>query len=107
MSPRCNEVAVILTGTISSHLRHVDASPALMRALGVVWALLSLAFTLAGVITWQHRQAWARVLALVAVVSLTFGVIALWSSIIGVFINLALIGVVAIGEAFSCKQAQT
>jgi hypothetical protein len=139
--------------TISSHLRHVDASPALMRALGafvalhgaahfagtedsfskaadggsvnyladiwtisdptllrvfgVVWALLGLALILAGVITWQRRPEWARVLALVAVLSLSVVGIALWSSIIGVVVNVAIIGVATVGGAFSRKQPQT
>lgn len=139
--------------TVSSHLRHVDASPALMRALGalfalhgaahfagtedsfamaadggsveylaglwtisdptllrvfgIVWALLGVAFIFVGAVTWRRRPEWARVLALVAVLSLAVAVIALWSSIIGVFVNVALIGIAAVSGAFSRNHVQT
>jgi hypothetical protein len=139
--------------TISSHLHHLDASPAVMRALGalvalhgaahyagteasfataadggsvdylagvwtisdptllrvfgVVWALLGLAFIFAAVITWQRRPEWARVVALVAMLSLAVAVIALWSSIIGVVVNVALIAVAAVGGAFTRKRVHT
>lgn len=83
------------------------SDPTLLRVFGVVWALLGLAFIVAGVFTWQRRPEWARVLALVAVVSLAVVGIALWSSIIGVFVNVALIGVAALGGASPREQVQT
>ena len=139
--------------TVSSHLRHVDASlvlmrglgallvlhgaahfagtedsfgkaadggsvdylaglwtisdPTLLRVFGIVWALLGLGFIFAGAITWRRRPEWARVLAFVAVLSLALVVIALWSSIIGVFVNVALIGIAAVSGAHSGKHSET
>jgi hypothetical protein len=83
------------------------SDPTLLRLFGVVWALLGLAFILAALITWQRRPEWARVLALVAMLSLAVVVIALWSSIIGVFVNVAILAVAALGGAFTGERVHT
>jgi hypothetical protein len=80
------------------------SDPTLLRVFGVVWALLGLAFIFAALITWQRRPEWARVVALVAMLSLAVVVVALWSSIIGVFVNVAIIAVAAVGGAYARKE---
>ena len=67
------------------------SDPALLRAVGVVWALVGAAFVFAAAVTWMRRPQWPRVLAAVSVVSLVVVVIALWSSMVGVVIDVALL----------------
>ena len=64
--------------------------PAVLRAMGVVWALVGAAFLLAAAIAWMRRPEWPRVLAGVSAVSLLVVLLALWASAVGVVINVAL-----------------
>ena len=77
------------------------SDPTLLRAFGVVWALLGMGFLFAATVTWLHGPEWPRVLAIVAVLSLAVVIVALWSSIIGVVVNVALLVVAARAGAFS------
>jgi tryptophan-rich sensory protein len=61
--------------------------------LGVVWTLLAVAFAGAAVVTWTGRRAWPRALGSVALASLALLLVALWSSAIGVVVDLGLLGV--------------
>ena len=65
----------------------------LLRAVGVVWALMGAAFVFAAAITWMRRLHWPRVLAAVSALSLVVVVIALWSSVVGVVIDVVLLAV--------------
>jgi hypothetical protein len=67
------------------------SDPTVLQLLGVAWALLAAAFVIAAVVTWTGATAWPRVLAPVALASLTLVVLALWASVIGVVIDLALL----------------
>ena len=69
------------------------SDPTLLRAVGVVWALVATTFLFAAAITWMCRPEWSRVLAAVSTLSLVLVVIALWSSVVGVVIDLALLAV--------------
>ncbi len=67
------------------------SDPTVLRMFGVVWALLAAAFLVAAAVTWTGRSGWPRVLALVASASLALVLVALWSSVIGVAVDLALL----------------
>ncbi len=67
------------------------SDPAALRAFGVAWALLAIGFVGAAVVTWAGRPAWPRAVWSIALASLALVLVALWSSVIGVVIDLALI----------------
>jgi hypothetical protein len=67
------------------------SDPATLRAFGVAWALLAVAFVGAAVVTWAGRRAWPRAVWSVALASLALVLVALWSSVVGVVIDLALL----------------
>lgn len=69
------------------------SDPTLLRAVGVVWALVGAGFVLAAAITWMRRPKWPGVLAATSTLSLVAVVIALWSSVVGVVIDIALLAV--------------
>jgi hypothetical protein len=69
------------------------SDPTTLRAFGVAWAALALAFAGVALLTWTGRPAWPTVLWSVALASLALVVVALWSSVIGVVINLVLLAV--------------
>jgi hypothetical protein len=69
------------------------SDPTALRAFGVVWALLAIAFLGAAAVTWLGRPGWPTVLWWVALASLVLVIVALWSSAIGVAIDLALLAV--------------
>jgi hypothetical protein len=69
------------------------SDPTLLRAVGVVWALVGTAFVFVAAITWMGRPGWPRSLAAVSALSLIVVVIALWSSVVGVVIDVALLAV--------------
>ena len=67
------------------------SDPTVLRAIGIVWALVGAGFVFAAAITWMRRPEWPRVLAVVSAISLVVVVIALWSSVVGVVIDVALL----------------
>ena len=69
------------------------SDPTLLRAAGLVWALVGAAFVFTAAIIWMRRTDWPRVLAAVSALSLVVVVIALWASVVGVVIDLALLAV--------------
>jgi hypothetical protein len=69
------------------------SDPTLLRVVGVVWALVGAAFVFAAAVMWMRRPEWPRVLAEVSALSLIVVVIALWSSVVGVVIDVALLAV--------------
>ena len=72
------------------------SDPTLLRAFGVVWALLGVALVLTALAVWTRRQAWPDLLALAAGASLTLVTVALWASVIGLLVDVALLAI-AIG----------
>jgi hypothetical protein len=84
----------------------VLSDPTLLRAVGVVWALVGAVFVFAAAITWMRRPEWPRVLAAVSALSLVVVVIALWASVVGVVIDVALLAVAAGAGGFSRAGAQ-
>ena len=75
--------------------------PTLLRAMGVVWALVGAGFLIAAAITWMRRPEWPRVLAGVAAVSLLVVLVALWASVVGVVIDVALLALAVRAGALS------
>lgn len=82
------------------------SDPTLLRAVGVVWAVVGAAFVFAAAITWMRRPAWPRVLAQVSAFSLVVVVIALWSSVVGVVIDVAVLAVAVRAGSLSGAGAQ-
>ena len=72
------------------------SDPTLLRAFGVLWAVLGAAFVLTAVAVWTRRQSWPDLLALVAAASLALVVVALWASVVGLIVDVVLVAV-AIG----------
>ena len=77
------------------------SDPTVLRAMGVVWALVGAAFLLTAAITWMRRPEWPRVLAAVAAASLLVTLVALWASMVGVVIDVALLALAARAGALS------
>ena len=75
--------------------------PTLLRAMGVAWALVGAAFLLAAAIAWMRRPEWPRVLAGVSAVSLLVVLVALWASVVGVVIDVALLALAVRAGALS------
>ena len=75
--------------------------PPVLRAMGIVWALVGAAFLLAAAIAWMRRPEWPRVLAGVAAVSLLVVLVALWASVVGVVIDVALLALAVRAGALS------
>jgi hypothetical protein len=65
--------------------------PTLLRLLGIAWAVVGAAFVVAAGVAWRRRASWPRVLAGVSVVSLVVVGLALWSSTVGVVVDVAFI----------------
>ena len=82
------------------------SDPTLLRAVGVVGALIGAAFVFAAAITWLRRPQWPHVLAAVSAVSLVVVVVALWSSIVGVVIDVVLLAVAVGAGGFARAGAQ-
>ena len=82
------------------------SDPTLLRAVCIVWALVGAGFLFAATITWMHRPEWPRVLAAVSALSLVVVVIALWSSVVGVVIDVALLAVAVRAGGISRAGAQ-
>jgi hypothetical protein len=82
------------------------SDPTLLRAVGVVWALVGAGFVFTAAITGMRRPGWPRVLAAVSALSLVVVVIALWSSVIGVVIDVVVLTVAGRAGGFSRAGVQ-
>jgi hypothetical protein len=82
------------------------SDPTLLRAVGVVWALMGAAFVFAAAIIWLRRPQWPRVLAAVSALSLVVVILALWTSVVGVVIDVILLAVAVGAGGFSRAGAQ-
>jgi hypothetical protein len=83
------------------------ADPTLLRVLGVLWVLLGAAFVVAAVAVSMRRPNWPRLLGAVALVSLAVVVVAVWSSTVGVAIDVALLVVAVRAGALRHPEAAT
>ena len=82
------------------------SDPTLLRAVGIVWALVGAAFAFAAMIIWMRRPQWPRVLAAVSALSLVVVVIALWAAVVGAAVDAALLAVAARAGGLSRAGAQ-
>lgn len=82
------------------------SDPTSLRLLGVLWMLVAVAFVAAAVVTWAGGTAWPRVLWWVASASLAIVVVALWSSVIGVVIDVVLLAVALRAGALTGKATE-
>ena len=67
------------------------SNPTTLRALGVLWGVMALAFLITAAFIWAGRPPWPRLLWWVSLASLLVVLIALWASIVAVFIDIALL----------------
>lgn len=67
------------------------SDPTVLRALGLAWAVLAVAFVATALVTWIGRPGWPTTLWWVSLASLVLVVVALWSSVIGVVIDVVLL----------------
>ncbi len=72
---------------------------ALLRVFGVLWALLAVGFVVTAAAVWTGRPGWPRLLVLAACASLGLVLVALWSSVVGVVIDVALLAVASRARA--------
>lgn len=79
------------------------SDPATLRLFAVVWVLLAIGFVVVGYLTWVRRPNWPRALVAVASLSAALLVVGLWSSAIGLVIDLVLI---AVGIRFGAHDEQ-
>ena len=77
------------------------SDPALLRSFGVVWALVGAAFVVAAAVAWLRHPVWPRGLAAVSGGSLVVLTVALWASVIGVVIDLALLALAWRADGFA------
>ncbi len=66
--------------------------PTALRALGVAWAALALALVIVSAGIAAGRRWWPRRLGHVAAASLVLVLVALWASVIGVVVDVLLVG---------------
>ncbi len=71
------------------------SDPALLRVFGALWALVAAAYLASAVLTWRADGRWPRALAGVSLTSLVLVAVALWASVIGLVIDVVLLGVAA------------
>lgn len=64
--------------------------PLPLRVFGVLWILLALAFIATGYVMWTQRSFWPQLLLAVSAFSASLLVVALWSSVIGLVIDVLL-----------------
>lgn len=72
------------------------SDPTTLRAFGVLWAAIAVAFLATGAVIWVGRARWPVLLWWVSVASLVLVLVALWASVIGLVVDIALL-VVAVG----------
>lgn len=75
-------------GYLAGAMRITD--PSALRAAGIAWAVAGALMMVAGIAVWLGLAAWPRVLLAAAVISLPLCVLAVWSSVLGIPISLAL-----------------
>lgn len=73
---------------LAGALRITD--PSALRAVGIAWAVAGALMIVAGIAVWLGLAAWPRVLLVAAAVSLPLCVLAIWASVLGIPISLAL-----------------
>jgi hypothetical protein len=82
------------------------SNPTTLRALGVLWAVMTLAFLVTAAFIWAGRPAWPRLLWWVSLASLLVVLIALWASVVGVVIDIALLAIAWHARGLSRQPTQ-
>jgi hypothetical protein len=77
------------------------SDPTTFRALGVLWAAMAAAFLATAACIWAGRSLWPRLLWWVSLASLLLVLVALWASVVGVFVDVALLAIAWHAGAFS------
>ncbi len=77
------------------------SDPTTLRAFGIVWAVMALAFVATGVVMWVGWSRWPLALWWVSLASLVLVLVAVWASIVGVVVDLGLLVVAWRAGAFS------
>jgi hypothetical protein len=75
------------------------ADPLTLRAFGAVWALVAAAYVAVALVTWAGRPGWVRALLAVTAASLVLVTVALWTSVVGLVIGVALLAGAAAARA--------
>ena len=70
------------------------SSPAVLRTVGIAWAVMAVAFVLAAALIWRGHSRWATVLGYTTGASLILTILGLIPAVVGVVVNLALFGFV-------------
>ena len=65
----------------------------MLRTLAVIWAAVAVLVIAAAVTIWRQTNRWPQVLFAVTLVSLVLTVLSLWSAIVGVAVNIALLAI--------------
>jgi hypothetical protein len=84
-------------GRAADLLIGTTSNPLTLRVLAVAWAATAVAYLAVAVPIWAGRAGWPQWLGWVTLVSLGLSIVALWASVIGVAIDVALlVGVLAL-----------
>lgn len=83
------------------------SDPVVLRLFAFAWAVLAVAYAAVALAIWFDEPHWPAALALVSLASLAFVAPAVWASIVGLFVDLALfvVGAVAWRRRAGHQQA--
>ena len=83
-------------GRAADMLIRTTSDPLILRTLGVAWAAVAVAYVIVAAMMWAGRPTWAQALGWTTLASLALVIVALWASVIGLVIDLALLVLVAV-----------
>ena len=70
------------------------SDPLVLRALGVAWAVVAVAYVAVAISIWVRSPRWPALLGWTTAVSLALAIVALWATVIGALIDVALLALV-------------
>jgi hypothetical protein len=79
---------------------HWDLGPRGIRALGLLWLVMAIAFLLASAAAFTQRPSWPGLALGMSAASLVLGLISWPEARIGVAVNVAIIAAVLLGQRF-------
>ena len=71
------------------------SDPTFLRAYGIAWAIVAVAYLAVAFAIWVQARRWPAMLAAVTLASLALVVVALWTSVAGLVIDVGLLVVAA------------